>query len=131
MTVILMSATVEANQYAEYFSEYPVGLVHIEGRTFPVQDIHLEWILSTTGYRPPLRKLRGDRDRENEDFENGIGNALDALNEGALDYELIAQTVKLICDENKDSGGILIFLPGSPVSFTKLIFRHCRDLPMH
>jgi len=112
LTVILMSATVEADEYAKYFSDYTVGRVHIEGRTFPVQDIHLEWILSITGYRPSLRKLRKERDYENDDYEEGIGEALNVLNEGILDYELIARTVQLIFDENKDKGGILIFLPG-------------------
>jgi ATP-dependent RNA helicase DHX57 len=132
LTVILMSATVEADEYAQYFAEYTVGRVHVEGRTFPVQDIHLEWILSTTGYRPPLRKLRRERDSESEDFESSIGSALNILNEGILDYELIASTVKLICDENKDSGGVLIFLPGTnPVMCTKLISRNRRDFPMH
>ena len=64
LTVILMSATVEADEYARYFSQFSVGRVHIEGKTFPVQDIYLEWILSTTSYRPPLRKLRRDRNSD-------------------------------------------------------------------
>ena len=131
LTVILMSATVEADEYAKYFSDYTVGRVHIEGRTFPVQDIHLEWVLSMTGYRPSLRKLRKERDYENDEFGEGIGEALNVLNEGILDYELIARTVLLICEENKDNGGILIFLPGTTLFFTSLTYRYCRNLPMH
>jgi len=117
LTVVLMSATVEADEYANYFSDFTVGRVHIEGRTFPVQDIYLEWVLSTTGYRPPLRKLRRDRDLETEEYEGGISDALNVLNEGLLDYDLIARTVQLICEDNEDNGGILIFLPGVYVSF--------------
>ena len=131
LTVILMSATVEAEEYAKYFSDYTVGRVHVEGRTFPVQDIHLEWVLSTTGYRPSLRKLRKERDYENDDFGEGIGEALNILNEGILDYELIARTVQMICDENKDNGGILIFLPGMILFFTGLTGRYCRNFSMH
>ena len=75
--------------------------------------------MSTTGYRPSLRKLRRERDYEKDDFE-GIEDALNVLNEGILDYQLIARTVQLICDENKDRGGILIFLPGI-VSYYKIL----------
>jgi ATP-dependent RNA helicase DHX57 len=115
LTVILMSATVEADEYARYFSQFSVGRVHIEGRTFPVQDIYLEWILSSTGYRPPLRKLRRDRNLDADDFGEGrgdLGEALRVLDEGILDYDLIAQTVELVCESRNDNGGILIFLPG-------------------
>lgn len=115
LTVILMSATVEADEYARYFSQFSVGRVHIEGRTFPVQDIYLEWILSTSSYRPPLRKLRRDRNSDSDDFgeERGdLGEALRILDEGILDYDLIARTVELVCESTNDNGGILIFLPG-------------------
>src|SRR5271170_4222804 len=115
LTVILMSATVEADEYGRYFSQFSVGRVHIEGRTFPVQDIYLEWILSSTGYRPPPRKLRRDRNSDSDDFgeERGdLGEALRILDEGILDYDLIARTVALVCESASDNGGILIFLPG-------------------
>jgi ATP-dependent RNA helicase DHX57 len=118
LTVILMSATVEAEEYARYFSQFSVGGVHIEGRTFPVQDIYLEWILSSSGYRPPLRKLRRDRNSDSDDFGDGrgdLGEALRILDEGILDYDLIAQTVELVCESRNDNGGILIFLPGKPL----------------
>jgi HrpA-like RNA helicase len=118
LTIILMSATVEADEYAKYFSEYSVGRVHIEGRTFPVRDIYLESILSLSGYRPPLRKVRKGHDFEDDIFGEGIAEALKVLSEGVLDYELIARTVELICQKDKDKGGILIFLPG-------MLFRGC------
>jgi HrpA-like RNA helicase len=112
LTVILMSATVEADEYAQYFSQYAVGRVHVEGRTFPVQDIYLEWILTTTGYRPSGRKSRRDRNEDLDNYGEGIGEALRILNEGILDYELIARTVELVCQDGNNKGGILIFLPG-------------------
>jgi HrpA-like RNA helicase len=118
LTVILMSATVEADEYARYFAQFSVGRVHIEGRTFPVQDIYLEWILSSTGYRPPLRKLRRDRNSDSDDFGDGrgdLGEALRILDEGILDYDLIARTVEFVCESRNDNGGILIFLPGTPL----------------
>jgi len=134
LTVILMSATVEADEYARYFSQFSVGRVHIEGRTFPVQDIYLEWILSSTSYRPPLRKLRRDRHSDSDDFgeERGdLGEALRILDEGILDYDLIARTVELVCESASDNGGILIFLPGITLYDMLLISRYCGSLSMY
>ena len=112
LTVILMSATLEADEYANYFAQYSVGRVHIEGRTFPVRDIYLESILSRTGYRPPLRRTKKSVEPDLEEYEEGIGEALKILNEGLLDYDLIAKTVELACTEDQTPGAILIFLPG-------------------
>jgi len=112
-SVILMSATVEAETFVNYFSDFSVGRVHVEGRTFPVQDVYLESILRFTGYRPPMRKVRKDGgEDDSEEYDQGIGNALRVLNEGLLDYELIAKTVRHLCANDDDNGGILIFLPG-------------------
>jgi ATP-dependent RNA helicase DHX57 len=111
--VILMSATVEAETFVSYFSDFSVGRIHVEGRTFPVQDIYLESILRFTGYRPPMRKVRRDRDEVDfDEYDEGLGAALKILNEGLLDYDLIAKTVQHVCASNVDNGGILIFLPG-------------------
>jgi len=114
--VILMSATVEAEEYAKYFSQFTVGRVHINGRTFPVRDIFLESILMSTGYRPSLRKPKKDHEIE-YDAGNELGGIRDALNildEGVLDYELIAKTVELIFQDDHGEGAVLIFLPGIP-----------------
>ncbi len=55
-----------------HFSQYSVGRVHIEGRTFPVQDLYLESVLSLTGYRPPLRKLKKDSGFRPDVFGEGV-----------------------------------------------------------
>ena len=120
LTVILMSATVAAEEYATYFSKYSVARVHIKGRTFPIQDIYLETILRATGYRPPIQKLKA-RSPEREDQEEGVLETLRVLDEGVLDYELIASTVQLVCQKDDDHGGILIFLPGAIRLFECLI----------
>lgn len=112
LTIVLMSATVEADEYARYFSNFMVGRAHIEGRTFPIQDVYLEDVLDVTGYRVLHRKIKQDPDTEIDGFEEGIRTTLKILNEGKLDYELIAKTVDLVCEKSQDDGGILIFLPG-------------------
>ena len=117
ITVILMSATVEAEEYSKYFSEYAVGRVQIEGRTFPVKDIYVDSILRVTGYRPHLRRLKRDWtvDRDDSWEDDGLRDAMNVLDEGILDYELIAKTVELIYQEDEGGGGVLIFLPGSSI----------------
>eukprot|EP00178_Gracilaria_changii_P017569 TRINITY_DN500_c0_g1_i2.p1 TRINITY_DN500_c0_g1~~TRINITY_DN500_c0_g1_i2.p1 ORF type:complete len:1343 (-),score=190.46 TRINITY_DN500_c0_g1_i2:4236-8264(-) len=59
LRVVLMSATLEAEKFAEYFSIVPavsqslpceVPVVSIPGRTFPVDEYYLEDVISLTGY---------------------------------------------------------------------------------
>jgi ATP-dependent RNA helicase DHX57 len=112
LKIILMSATLEAEEYSRYFSDFSVGRVHIEGRTFPVRDLHLESILTSISYRPPLRKVRQNREISGyEDYANGLRDAINILDEGVLDYDLVASTVELV-HRNRNDGGVLIFLPG-------------------
>lgn len=48
LKVILMSATLNSELFSEYFDKCPV--INVPGRMFPVEIIHLEDILVTTGY---------------------------------------------------------------------------------
>ncbi|KAL1506304.1 hypothetical protein ABEB36_005693 [Hypothenemus hampei] len=48
LKVILMSATVNAGLFSEYFGDIPI--INIPGRTFPVEQYFLEDILEETGY---------------------------------------------------------------------------------
>ncbi|ORZ34366.1 P-loop containing nucleoside triphosphate hydrolase protein [Catenaria anguillulae PL171] len=50
LRVILMSATIDEQQFAAYFGGCPV--VTIPGRTFPVQRMYLEDVVEQTGYVP-------------------------------------------------------------------------------
>lgn len=43
-----MSATLHEELFQNYFDACPV--VHVQGRTFPVEDFYLEDILRLTGY---------------------------------------------------------------------------------
>jgi len=46
--IILMSASVNALRFSQYFNNCPV--INIEGRTFPVESFYLEDIIELTGY---------------------------------------------------------------------------------
>ncbi|XP_062238663.1 putative ATP-dependent RNA helicase DHX57 [Platichthys flesus] len=48
LKIILMSATLNANLFSEYF--YGCPSIHIPGRTFPVDQFYLEDALTKTGY---------------------------------------------------------------------------------
>ncbi|CAG9856904.1 unnamed protein product [Phyllotreta striolata] len=65
LKVILMSATVNASLFSEYFGDIPI--VNIPGRTFPVEQYFLEDIMETAGYvleegSEYCRKLKPDDD---------------------------------------------------------------------
>jgi ATP-dependent RNA helicase DHX57 len=48
LKVLLMSATLNANLFSDYFGDIPV--IEIPGRTFPVEQIFLEAVIDMTGY---------------------------------------------------------------------------------
>ncbi|XP_050298612.1 putative ATP-dependent RNA helicase DHX57 [Anthonomus grandis grandis] len=65
LKVILMSATLNANLFSQYFGEIPV--ISIPGRTFPVEQYFLEDILEETGYvledgSEYCRKIKNDQE---------------------------------------------------------------------
>ncbi|XP_063894558.1 putative ATP-dependent RNA helicase DHX57 [Helicoverpa armigera] len=70
LTVILMSATLNADLFSDYFDKVPV--LEIPGRTFPVEQLFLEDIMEMTNYvleenGPYARKLKkGDRKQDLE-----------------------------------------------------------------
>lgn len=54
--VILMSATVDATAVSNYWraTTNKIGIVHIPGRTFPVDPIFIEDIIEESGYEHPV-----------------------------------------------------------------------------
>ncbi|XP_062898996.1 ATP-dependent RNA helicase DHX29 isoform X1 [Mobula hypostoma] len=48
LNLILMSATVDSDKFANYFGHCPV--INIPGRIYPVQVLHLEDVIEATGY---------------------------------------------------------------------------------
>ncbi|RMJ27522.1 DEAD DEAH box helicase [Aspergillus sp. HF37] len=112
--VILMSATLDADIFIDYFGgRQSVGLVHIPGRTFPVEDHYLDDVIGKTGFIPGLSD-GADEDPEISALrEESMGKVLRSVGMG-INYELIASTVQYIDSQLQDQpGGILIFLPGT------------------
>lgn len=94
LRVVLMSATLDARVFAEYFGgEGKVKMVEIMGRMFPVEDYYLDQVIARTRFDGGGRLIYGLGDR--------------------INYNLIAATVAQIDEElGQAEGGILIFLPG-------------------
>ena len=107
LKVILMSATLDAGIFIDYFGSRNVGLVNIPGRTFPVQDFYLDDVVRQVGFVPDA----GEQDADGE--SGSVGKVLRTLGMG-INYELISITVRYIDSLLGDKpGGILIFLPGT------------------
>jgi len=101
-----MSATLDADIFERYFNSVGVvGRIEIQGRTHPVTDYYLDDVIRMSGWNG--HDVDEDiEDRALAETLRGIGMK--------INYNLIAETVRLIDDELGDQdGGILIFLPGT------------------
>lgn len=108
LKIILMSATLNADTFVNYFSVRNVGRVHIEGRTYPVQDYFLDDVLRLTGM-----ETRRSAQEPEDPLQPQIGKAIQNLGAG-INYQLIASLVHVIDEELYGSpGGILIFVSGT------------------
>ncbi|OKL57819.1 hypothetical protein UA08_07006 [Talaromyces atroroseus] len=113
LKVILMSATLDADIFMQYFGgPSRVGRVNIPGRTFPVDDYYVDDILRETGFGAGT-SMSSEFDEGDLTKDLNIGKSLRSLGIG-INYDLIASTVRYIDSQlGDDAGGILIFLPGT------------------
>ncbi|KAH6611081.1 dead deah box helicase [Trichoderma cornu-damae] len=110
LKLVLMSATLDAATFKSYFETegLSVGTVEIAGRTFPVEEYHLDDVIRMTGFGvdgPDDGSFIGDE---------AMGKAIQKLGH-RINYGLIVEAVRAIDYElsyEKKPGGILIFLPG-------------------
>ncbi|EEB08379.1 ATP-dependent RNA helicase Ucp1 [Schizosaccharomyces japonicus yFS275] len=101
LKVILMSATADTNLFLNYFPG--AGLLHIEGRTFPVTDYYLEDISAN----------EADSSDTNASSLESTSKKQKDKHRFTIKYELIASLVSDIDKQlGEDNGSILIFLPG-------------------
>ncbi|KEF61554.1 uncharacterized protein A1O9_03121 [Exophiala aquamarina CBS 119918] len=131
LKIILMSATVDAKKFSDYFGGAPV--LDLPGRTFPVEVGYLEDAVEATNDLSTLkdRGLQGYEDGNDfEDYADEKGRpmltspekyskqtqqALAAMDERRIDYSLIAKVATAIATKpkyKKYSSAILIFMPG-------------------
>ncbi|NWT60966.1 DHX36 helicase, partial [Erythrocercus mccallii] len=140
LKVILMSATLNAEKFSEYFDHCP--MIHIPGFTFPVVEYLLEDVIEKlrqvytpekTDRRLHWRKgfMQGRMSRPEKEEKEEIYrqqwpgylrqlqgrysastiNALEMMDDDKVDLDLIAALIRHIVLEEED-GAILVFLPG-------------------
>ena len=125
LTVVLMSATMDADRFSKYFGDNTPH-IHIPGFTHPVQDYSLEDVLTLTGYIPPRNPKSHNhvkRDYVHNDEDDPISapvscavpliERLKRMNENEIDYKLISLLIKTLLETKEDDGSILVFLPGA------------------
>lgn len=111
LRVILMSATLDAEVFANYFEPAvgKVGMIEIQGRTHPVTDYYVDDVIRMSGFNGHS----ADEDWEDEESQKNIGGTLRSIGM-RINYDLIAQTVHFIDAQlGAQDGAILIFLPGT------------------
>jgi ATP-dependent RNA helicase DHX57 len=121
LKLVLMSATLDAKIFSEYFGGAPV--MNVEGRTFPVHDVYLEDILEEMHYVPDHKvrqnlkqdelddRIAGLKTKLRGNYEYSTLQSLATLNIYKIDLQMIEKLVWHLID-NKPLGGILCFLPG-------------------
>jgi ATP-dependent RNA helicase DHX29 len=126
--IILMSATMNAKRFSDYFSGAPI--VTVPGRTFPVKALFLEDSIELTAHECSATLTDNDIDSGTEEEEGRkksgyVGphqedsvSTLDTLrnyDEYRLDYGLIMKLIETIATKAEYlqfSKAILVFLPG-------------------
>lgn len=152
LTVILMSATMDAERLASYWGTSTPTMT-IPGRTYPVTDYFLEDVLSLIRYIPSKKGMKqnvGDREFNvvddsiqvedvdgsgNDDIVAGVpvSELVKRVDETSVQYEMIARLVKhLVESKTAGDGSILVFLPGAPEinRATETIKRCAQEVPI-
>ena len=113
LKVILMSATLDAGVFENYFSgESTVARIEIQGRTYPVDDYYLDDVIRMTGFSTGTQSGNIDNS-DREDMDPSVASAIQGIGM-RINYDLIASTVRAIDSRlGSQEGGILIFLPGT------------------
>lgn len=105
LKIIMMSATINTDVFMSFF-ETKVNHLHIEGRTFPIQDVYLDNILQDLDYSMSTFDGELIKPRPDSHF----------FKTGNINYDLYAQLArhidKKLNAEGDSSGSILIFMPG-------------------
>lgn len=118
LKVILMSATLDANKFSEYFSN--CQCIDVPGRSFNVDISYLEDFLLDSKYQTEeMSKYTKNNARTNETDENTMkSNVLQAYEftrrgeEIRADHKLLLHLILHIHATYPSDGSILVFFPG-------------------
>jgi HrpA-like RNA helicase len=129
LKIILMSATINIDTFKKFF-DTPLNHIHIEGRTFPIEDYYLDTILDDTDYRISTNDEDNVKPRADSHF----------FKSGNFNYNLIAKLCQHVDEKlqrEQNDGSILIFLPGIMEinqcirEINNVLSNKCWPLPLH
>lgn len=135
LKIILMSATLNEEKFSKYFNNCPI--IHIEGVTYPVEELFLEDILEETGFdkfnkeakKEPVwcqYTYKNQRHNEAKSFDMIVGKYANSLRgrysqktinilknpeTEKIDLKFVQHLIQHISYQ-KPSGAILVILPG-------------------
>ncbi|XP_056139059.1 ATP-dependent DNA/RNA helicase DHX36 [Lampris incognitus] len=139
LKVILMSATLNAEKFSNYFGKSP--MIHIPGLAFPVEEFLLEDVVEMTRYypqkqdrRPSWKKrfmeghqTRPEKEQKEAEYKESwpcyagtlqgkySDNTIEVLemldNDEKIDLDLVLALIRYIV-LSEEEGAILVFLPG-------------------
>lgn len=131
LRVILMSATVDAAKFSNYFDNAPI--MTVPGRTYPVVTKYLEDALEETKFTPEDTQMRSPAEGFDDDADSDVEQStkeghgdlagyspqtrstLTKLGEYRINYDLIVALLETIANKPRFVGfskAILVFLPG-------------------
>lgn len=127
LKIILMSATIKKDKFDQFFKS-TIEHTHVEGRTYPIQDLYLNDVIDELDYK---MEVNGDL----------ITPRADAafFKMGNINYDLLAQLIKHVHKKlaaQDNDGSLLVFLPGvgeinRAVKETSLNLSGILALPLH
>ncbi|XP_034295065.1 ATP-dependent DNA/RNA helicase DHX36 [Pantherophis guttatus] len=138
LKIILMSATLNAEKFSDYFDGCP--MIHIPGLAYPVKEYLLEDVIEKLRYMPEntdrrphwkKRFMQGHISRPEKEekeeiyheqwpdyvkqlktrYSESTIDALEMIDDDKIDLDLIAALIRYISLEEEE-GAILVFLPG-------------------
>nr|CAD7589117.1 unnamed protein product [Timema genevievae] len=116
LKVILMSATLNAEQFSKYYDNCPS--INIPGFTYPVEEFYLEDVLHLTKHLQSQKK-----------YSSRVLECLKNPNSEDICLELVEALLHHICS-TKEYGAILVFLPGwADISSLHSIITDCGRYP--
>ena len=71
LRVVLMSATLNAELFSNYFAEFGCTLLNIPGRAYPVTTYYLEDAMQQTGYRVAATSMYAFKDKRGGSAKGG------------------------------------------------------------